>query len=319
MAASSPSSRAEKQRRLTKLSRDARRALIELGHNPHQRAQRSEVVVSIVESTLQEAAVDIGVGVESETERMALRNELRAAIAEGIGALIRFAQDPCQKFELLLLLNEVANGNLDVRRRGIDVATEPYLRPGSGTNEVRSDELEELLAQPDSKRNRRALVAHLLGFSGYRRHARTRAYASALASRLDDGALWRLFNDQSGAEFIEAAVILVPHVSSALRKRLLKRAVDEQIQDGDQDSLIHLIGCMQWMHDEQIARIFAHMFAEYVTPEPSRRLIHLVRAHGDIYWMAPLIQHLGGDDALWATARVLCAIQRKAMSNKPST
>jgi hypothetical protein len=106
---------------------------------------------------------------------------------------------------------------------------------------------------------------------------------------------------------IEAATFFAPIVSTAVRSRLLARAVEVQIDHGDESSLFLLLDCSESMNLLDAARLFVNNFGSPAPLFPTMELVNLLRRGGDVYWNALLLRRLGGDEALFVTANEIIA------------
>ncbi|WP_437659353.1 hypothetical protein [Sorangium sp. So ce1182] len=97
---------------------------------------------------------------------------------------------------------------------------------------------------------------------------------------------------------IEARAALAPFVGVPLQRRLLRDAVALQRDAGDRDTLAALASCARWIEvDEAISLLLLEL--------PAGSLDELLRAHGLLYWTAPLLHRAVGDEGLVAIARLL--------------
>lgn len=295
-----------------KIVREARRQLQSTLGGRGAGKRRVELVAGgIIRGTLAEA-VDHFVRASSRLGRRALLRELeqlRRAAAGGIGGLLWAARGAARR-QLRALLEEIAGGDGTLWKEGLAAAGEgPRFRRREYSRAV-SKELRSLLDDARRGGGSAAVKAYLAGLSPAARSERMRPAAKELIAVLGSEVVARLL-EGGGIVLVDNVRFFVPFLSAPSRGQVLREAMSAQRELGDETSIVALFMCAPWMNVAETAEAFASFFSAFGSLDPTNHLYNLIRRNGDIYWSAPLLRKLGGDEALVATGReIVDAAQR---------
>jgi hypothetical protein len=238
--------------------------------------------------------------------------DLREAAVGGIGGLLWAAREPAARRHLRASLEHVARGEPSLKNVGLGVAREgPRFRLRAYSSPV-SDELRALLDDVTSDgEGSDALKTYLAKMTPTQRIQRTTPAVEELIAVLGSDAA-AAFLAGSGIFLLEYMRFWVPFLSAPARRRVFNEATRVQREVGDETSIVALFLCAPWMNIAEAAQAFACFFNVFGPLDPMNNLHRLIRRYGDIYWSAPLLRKLGGDEALVATGQEIVAAVRRA-------
>ncbi len=233
-----------------------------------------------------------------------MRQYLCISAAQGLGALA-WAAGPAARRVIVRQLRETFQTEPEALEHGraAVAASRRSRRPRSAAST--SETLEAYLRVQQGSPPVEAICSYLEEAHPMSQLEYLRTYARELVAVLGSERIVALFEDAPRYVDIDSASALAPLVPASVRRPLLGRAVQAQLRHGDSSTLVDLLGCARLMTLTDAARLFCGTFGR----ESWLNLAALLGGRGDIFWMAPLIRQLGGDEALLAAAQEILALQ----------
>jgi hypothetical protein len=238
---------------------------------------------------------------------------LRKDAAGGIGALLWGARRSAARRELRGLLSDVTRNDHAVRRHGLDVAREgPRFSHRRDSPTVISTDLQTVMNRARDEKDQSLVEAYLRSLAPGIRIELMAPAAKDLVALLGDECVATLVAEEGDVLLVDSLRFFLPILRPAVRREILRSAIDAQIEHGDETSTTTLFMCAPWMNIQETAEAFGRFFNAFGPLDPKNNLWCVIRPRGHIYWGVPLLRKLGGDEALVATGREIAGAVEKA-------